>query len=58
MTWILSFLVLASIAAMAWAFLSAAKLEASVDALEHRINERLAHAPVNEPETVEKGKAK
>jgi len=37
MTWILSFLVLASIAAMAWAFLSAAKLDASVGALEARI---------------------
>ncbi|MEK7393001.1 MAG: hypothetical protein AAB214_10590 [Fibrobacterota bacterium] len=58
MTWILSLLVLASIAAMAWAFLSAAKLEASVDALETRINERLAHNPVHETETVEKGKAK
>lgn len=58
MTLILSLLVLASIAAMAWAFLSAAKLDASVDALETRINERLAHAPGSETETVEKGKAK
>lgn len=55
MTLIICILVLASIASMAMAFLAAARLEASVQELEHRTNARLSPPVVANTET-ESGK--
>lgn len=41
MTWILVFLILASLASMAWAFRSSSKLDAAATALEERVKTRL-----------------
>lgn len=56
MTWIIIFLVVASILSMAWAFLSSSRLDIAVSALEKRLEARLAHTPTTETES--KGAAK
>lgn len=50
MTLIFSILIVASIAAMAWAFLASTKLDAAALELEHRVRSRLdnIHAPTTE----------
>ena len=57
MTLIFAILILASIAAMAWAFLASAKLEAAADELERRVEARLDLPPAAAAES-DKGASK
>ena len=50
MTWIIAFLVAASILAMAWAFITSSRLAASVEQLDRRLEARLAQPPA-QPES-------